>query len=232
MNKKGGIEILLLLACMVATITFLCFSLGLLSIARDDNHDSIHEWEKEIHYWKEKESEPRKELDDLKKERDDLIKQKEQKEDILKKIGYPSGEKTALELDAAGLRKKIQEKRKRMEVLREKIAQFEEDSNIYNPWKELMGTYKPKNPIFVECKKDVLIIYPSKKVLTISEIEERNPFLKMSYGHDLIYLMVRPSGFQIFGKVKKKIQETGLRISYDPVEADKLIKIPGEKNGG
>jgi len=303
MSRRGSIEILLLLCCLVGVVAFLCFALGVLNVGtaleqeellnlpeltkeRDDLEKELNQKEETLRRLKEKaeklekkirekeqelaqmegvdnerkrkerEEELRKlkeqaeklekkirekeqelaglrqpdneidrkkkeeELKSLKSELEELEKKIREKEQELAKLGYPGSVDDSLEKDIERLKKEIEAARKRMEDLRNRIAQKTADANTFNPWKDFKGTVFLRNPMFVECKKDVLILHPQERILPISELSRSNPFSSIGYDYDGIVFLVRPDGFDTFRQSFELAKKTNLKIAYEPVDSN------------
>ncbi len=74
------------------------------------------------------------------------------------------------------------------------------------------------NPIYFDCKKNTIRIYPENLVLTLSEAE-KTAIEPLVAGHDIIILYVRPDGYETFNAMEAKIVDVKLAVCYEPLDA-------------
>ncbi len=305
MNNNSNLEILLVLCCMVGVITFLSFSMGILTISANMEHDRIpdhsslikqkdallterkqkeseierllkmiSEFKKEMEEKENKlesmkpsgdegKSTRQEELAKLKKQLEELVEKIQEKENELElvkqslvnidEIKKKDAELELLKKELDELERKIKEKEselakmppsiddaleKEVEKLRKAIKEAEEkkktlddklrktsDKDVFNPWKDFPGTLYLQNPLFVECKENLIVLYPDEKILTVSELDKKNPFFDAKQKHDSIVFLVRPNGFDTFEKSISKAKETKLSIAYEPIDFDWKLDV-------
>ena len=107
--------------------------------------------------------------------------------------------------------------------LRKKRRSLEENLEILNGKIITAGTSQFKNPLYVDCRKNAYIFYPSGEAVIVSEREKRNRFKERSAGHDVIVLYVRPDGIESFYKAYTEVKAMSIARSYEPIEADQSL---------
>lgn len=158
---------------------------------------------------------------DIKKLQDELEETKKKTEEKKKELEQmPPVVDGAIKKDAEELKKDIKEAEKKKKELEDRLK---EDRDIFNPWKDFKGTLYLNTPLFVECKKEFIKLYPYERTINISELDKRNPFSEFKNKHDGIVLLVRPDGFKVFEQILDHAKKTGLKIAYEPVESKRKL---------
>lgn len=146
-------------------------------------------------------------------------------EKIIRLLQHSSGSKKLTHLKDN--KKKLTDK---LNKLREEKTALKNKVNILRTKKIWIGSSKFKNPLFVECRKDAYIIYPRREAIALGELENRNILEEMVTGHDIIILLVRPSGYESFRKAYAKVKTMSVAKSYEPVIAEKDLGFLEKKN--
>jgi len=98
---------------------------------------------------------------------------------------------------------------------------------------EVKGTPPEKEPIYICCYYDNIIIYPEKSKVPFDEIDkEDSPYLMLV--HDLsdepvelnyLVFAIYPDGIRSFEKARFVAVERGIEIGYEPMDAGWELKI-------
>lgn len=94
------------------------------------------------------------------------------------------------------------------------------------------GVNQKKQPRYIECKEDGVIIYPSKEFVSKNELNKPNSKLlqfidkiKANKNKEYVIVAVRPKGIDVFQKVRELIEKEEIDIGYEPIEEDWTLKI-------
>lgn len=175
-----------------------------------------------------------KKEEDLKKLREELEalkrKKKDKEEEIAKTSFYKNN---AMIKEIEELRKAIKEAEEKMKELKNKLKEGND------PVLEgIRGSLSIKNPLFVECKNNMIILHPDKKALTVSDLGKNNTFSNINVTHRGIVFFIRPDGFdtfnESFGLAQKIADKSNLDLAYEPIDSDydldSLIEKLGKRN--
>lgn len=88
------------------------------------------------------------------------------------------------------------------------------------------GTNQTKVPRYIECRADGVVIYPNLEFIPIQSINQPGSPLsqliaQMSLQRDREYLIVavRPDGIEVFKQVRQLVEQQGIDIGYEPLDA-------------
>lgn len=94
------------------------------------------------------------------------------------------------------------------------------------------GENQKKQPRYIECKKDGIVIYPSQEFVSKTNIKKPNSQLtkfinevKKNKTKEYIIVAVRPSGIEVFDTLRDIIMEEKIDIGYEPIEEDWTLKF-------
>lgn len=95
------------------------------------------------------------------------------------------------------------------------------------------GVNKTKNPRYIECKADGVIIYPGEEFVSLEQLDKPNSAMtkllsQMEQNRDREYLIVavRANGIDTFNLVRNLIEGAKIDIGYEPIDANWQLKIP------
>lgn len=95
------------------------------------------------------------------------------------------------------------------------------------------GVNKTKNPRYIECKADGVIIYPGEEFVSLEQLDKPNSAMtkllsQMEQNRDREYLIVavRANGIDTFNLVRNRIESAKIDIGYEPIDANWQLKIP------
>ncbi len=87
------------------------------------------------------------------------------------------------------------------------------------------GQNGSKQPRYIECRGDGIVLYPSKEFVTRSEISSNSSLLQnllqeIQANQDTQYLIlaVRPDGIEVFKMVRVLVESQGINIGYEPID--------------
>ncbi len=94
------------------------------------------------------------------------------------------------------------------------------------------GENQGKQPRYLECRADGIILYPSQKLLAVSQLNNHNSPLRklldeIKNNRDQEYLIVaiRPDGIEVFKKIRALIEEAGIDLGYEPLDQGWELKL-------
>ncbi len=94
------------------------------------------------------------------------------------------------------------------------------------------GINQKKQPRYIECQEDGVLIHPNQVFVTLDEIDEPDsPLqtliteLKEKQDQEYVIVAVRPSGIEVFQRVRELIETQGIDIGYEPIEEGWTLKI-------
>ncbi len=94
------------------------------------------------------------------------------------------------------------------------------------------GVNLKKLPRYIECKSDGVLIHPNEIFVSLAEIEDSNSALtdfieevKEKQDSEYVIVAIRPSGIEVFQKVRNLIESEGIDIGYEPIEENLQLKI-------
>lgn len=91
-----------------------------------------------------------------------------------------------------------------------------------------------KNPVYIEVRRNRLIIYPEYTVVSESDLrlpeDAFTEFLKQLLpiaDQRYIVLLLRPNSAPFYRTVKRIIQDYGIDVGFEPWEANRVIRVSG-----
>ncbi len=94
------------------------------------------------------------------------------------------------------------------------------------------GRNQKKQPRYIECKEDGVVIYPSEIFVPLTELNEPDSALsklitevKEKQDKEYVIVAIRPSGIDVFRQVRDLIETEGIDIGYEPIEEGWTLKI-------
>ncbi len=116
----------------------------------------------------------------------------------------------------------------------EVIAEQEKDLNQHEKQVKIIakdqaknGTNKSKNPVYIECREDGVILYPQKIFVSQAELtsyssplQELITLIKMNKDQEYLIIAVRPKGVNVFKQVRSLVEEAEIDMGYEPIDED------------
>lgn len=94
------------------------------------------------------------------------------------------------------------------------------------------GKNQGKQPRYIECTKDGLVIYPSKTFIPKQNIQKENPQLskfisevKKNSNKEYVIMAIRPQGIEVFQEIRDLLENEKIDIGYEPIEEGWTLKI-------
>jgi hypothetical protein len=94
------------------------------------------------------------------------------------------------------------------------------------------GVNQKKQPRYIECKEDGIVIYPSQEFVSKNDMTKSNSPLtkfinevKKNKDKEYIIVAVRPSGIEVFDTLRDIIMGEEIDIGYEPIEEDWVLKF-------
>lgn len=98
--------------------------------------------------------------------------------------------------------------------------------------KSQAGINQKKQPRYIECKEDGIIIYPSQEFVSKTKMKKPNSPLtkfinevKKNKDKEYIIVAVRPSGIEVFDTLRDLIMAEEIDIGYEPIDEDWILKF-------
>ena len=93
------------------------------------------------------------------------------------------------------------------------------------------GENQSKVPLYIECREDGVVLYPSEEFVPEEQLDNPNSALqklidRVKANKDREYLIValRPNGIDVFERIRNLVEGEGIDIGYEPVDSTwKLI---------
>ncbi len=89
------------------------------------------------------------------------------------------------------------------------------------------GRNKTKNPRYIECREDGIIIYPNKVFVPRENIEDfTSPLqdlitmIELNKQKEYLIIAVRPKGVNVFKRVRNLVEGAEIDIGYEPIDED------------
>lgn len=80
------------------------------------------------------------------------------------------------------------------------------------------GKTQYEKPMFVDCRKDVYIIYPDQITVSKMDIDNKSIFKERAIEHDIIILLVRSEGYDSFRKAYAMVKKMKIPLGYEPID--------------
>ena len=94
------------------------------------------------------------------------------------------------------------------------------------------GTNRTKNPHYIECQQDGIIIHPSQEFVSNKDLANSDSalgrlILQISARKEQEYVIVavRPNGFQVFEQVRTLLEQADIDIGFEPIDQDWKLKF-------
>lgn len=93
------------------------------------------------------------------------------------------------------------------------------------------GINAKKNPRYIECRENGVILHPSEELITLSQLQQPNSPLKkliaeVKANREREYLIValRPNAIDVFDRVRDMVEQEKIDIGYEPIDATWTLK--------
>lgn len=89
-----------------------------------------------------------------------------------------------------------------------------------------------KTPRYVECRGNGAVIHPQQTLVPLRDLENSTSLLAVFLNgvrarpSEYIIIAVRPDGFECFEQLRYQVEQAGIRIGYEPFNADWELCIP------
>jgi|GEM_PF-2068076 len=225
-KSQGSLEVLLVLCCLVGAVAFLAFSMGVLNLAtaverqESTNPSRLINASDSLGRQVDRKAVELGKLQELIAALEKELEEKRKQWTAISRFG-PTDDLAPR--DVARLQKEIQaadERLQQLEKLQDRLAAQKGEEDQFNPWKDFKGAELLRNPLFVECKKYNIIIYPQKNLVSTSELAENNPFASLSQNYDAVIFLIRPDGYETFQQANSWTEKLDWKIGYEPVNAE------------
>ena len=97
------------------------------------------------------------------------------------------------------------------------------------------GVNATKSPRYLECRSDGVVLYPSKELIPVDQLEKPNSPLQqliaeLKTNRDREYLIValRPNAIDVFNQVRAILEQEEIDIGYEPLDAGWTLKTEEE----
>ena len=94
------------------------------------------------------------------------------------------------------------------------------------------GANQGKQPRYIECREDGVVIYPSQEFVATADLDKQNTALskliaevKANQDQEYVIIAIRPQGIEVFQQVRNLIEQENIDIGYEPIEEDWILKI-------
>ena len=99
------------------------------------------------------------------------------------------------------------------------------------------GTNKTKNPVYIECREDGIVLYPDKIFVPKAEIgsyssplQELITLIKINKDKEYLIIAVRPKSIDVFKQVRSLVEKAEIDMGYEPIDDDWELLIGEKKN--
>jgi hypothetical protein len=96
-----------------------------------------------------------------------------------------------------------------------------------------------KKPLYVECRKEGLLIHPKKTFIPLDEISDRRgrwsrclESIEDHSGHQCLVLLIRPNGIDSFQRASARAERANIDYGYDPIYQSGPLKFADASTGG
>ncbi|NES21614.1 MAG: hypothetical protein F6K41_22470 [Symploca sp. SIO3E6] len=97
------------------------------------------------------------------------------------------------------------------------------------------GKNQRKNPHYIECREDGIIIHPSQEFVAREDLTNSSSplsqlILQVSTRKEQEYIIVavRPDGFPIFNQVRSRLEQADIDIGFEPIDQGWKLKFNNE----
>jgi biopolymer transport protein ExbD len=95
-----------------------------------------------------------------------------------------------------------------------------------------VGENQTKQPRYLECNQEGIIIYPQKTFVSkynlnndYSPLSELISEIQQKSDQEYLIVIIRPTGIEVFKEVRNIIEEAGIDIGYEPLNEGWELKI-------
>jgi biopolymer transport protein ExbD len=95
-----------------------------------------------------------------------------------------------------------------------------------------VGQNRKKQPRYLECTKDGVIIYPTQEFVAKNDLKNKDSKLlnfisevKKNNKREYVILAIRPQGIEVFHEVRSLIEKEKIDLGYEPIEEGWTLKI-------
>ena len=96
------------------------------------------------------------------------------------------------------------------------------------------GQNQSKQPRYIECRSDGIVLYPSQEFVALTQVNSsysplQTLLTEVKTNRDKQYLIVaiRPDGIEVFKTIRALIESEGIDIGYEPIDEGWQLKIQG-----
>lgn len=88
-----------------------------------------------------------------------------------------------------------------------------------------------KGAVYVECREDGVTVYPGNQFISEDEMAAPNSEFRQFLsqlepgGEEIVYLLIRPSGVEVFDQARTIIEEEGLDLRYEPIDENWQLDV-------
>jgi predicted RNase H-like nuclease (RuvC/YqgF family) len=131
----------------------------------------------------------------------------------------------------ARLEVQINELRRQIKDLEERIAKWQRElekrlSNVVDPAELFGASASGKNPQWIDCVQDGVVILPQRQKITTDAVKKKDRALVEAFGRGYAVFLIRPQGFQAFRAARTVAEEMHIDIGFEPYDAG--WKLPEE----
>jgi biopolymer transport protein ExbD len=94
------------------------------------------------------------------------------------------------------------------------------------------GQNKNKQPRYIECRSDGIVVYPSQVFVPLNQVHSSDSALqsvlaevKANKDEQYLIVAIRPDGIEVFEQVRALIESEGIDIGYEPIDEGWKLKI-------
>ncbi|NEP14454.1 MAG: hypothetical protein F6K14_30520 [Symploca sp. SIO2C1] len=94
------------------------------------------------------------------------------------------------------------------------------------------GNNQSKNPHYIECREDGIIIHPSQEFVSNQDITQPGSGLtklivqvSSRKEQEYVIVAVRPNGFKVFEQVRTLLEQADIDIGFEPIDQDWKLKF-------
>jgi hypothetical protein len=95
------------------------------------------------------------------------------------------------------------------------------------------GLNQSKQPRYIECQADGVIVYPDQVLVASSVLESKFSPMgilleRIDPSQEYLIIAVRPDGIDTFKRVRSLVEGRGIDIGYEPLDKDWKLNIKSE----
>ncbi len=230
---KGGIEILLLLVCVLGAVMFFSLTLAYTAVLSEprlytnlknnleDQISKKNDAQKNLEILRVRLANIRQKEDSERKvsegRTETLDKQISNLQNDLRALQANQDSTIAGQLDKETLYA-LAEQTKRERV------QLENDVARLRLRSQLGGEANYQSILHVECSNKMLKLYPTGESFSVDKLSQKSLFQKKIAGFEMVALWVRPDGIDTFEKIFSIMDRLNIPFSYEPLPSNVDIK--------